>query len=382
MKRFLSPFVLIFTAVLCLGWFYAVSRLDAGPVSRFLIAVPFVMVWSLPVLYWGGALKKERKVDHVIHITGYLSMAFLSFFMLFLLLIDAFYFVLKFTGQGELALLIDINRSGLLYGLTLFAMGVGLYEARYGPAVRRVVVPLPDLPIDLDGFTIVQITDLHIGPTIHKDYVQRVVDKTRALNPDLLVITGDMVDGPVHKLLPHAEPLKEFAGKAYLSLGNHDYYSGADEWTRAFREMGLTVLINEHVIIRKGSAQLLLAGVTDPAAMAFDKNNVPSANLALSRGEPVDRKAPLFKMILAHNPRLARHSEKAGFDLQLSGHTHAGQFIPWTLVVKMVHRPHYWGLSEEGKMKVYVGAGTGTWGPPIRFGTRPELTLLTLSKHH
>ena len=131
----------------------------------------------------------------------------------------------------------------------------------------------------------------------------------------------------------------------------------------------MRVLLNSHELVRQGAARLLVGGVVDPA---YGKAR-PDANAAMAGAPAAD-----FRLLLAHNPRLATLGAAAGFDLQLSGHTHAGQFFPWTLAVRLVHAPHVAGLSREGRMLVYVSAGTGTWGPPVRFGTSPELTLLRL----
>ena len=137
--------------------------------------------------------------------------------------------------------------------------------------------------------------------------------------------------------------------------------------------MGMRVLLNAHVMVSKGAARMLVGGVLDPAVARSSPGAGPRPDLA-ARGAD----AAGFRLLLAHNPKIAPLGERAGFDLQLSGHTHAGQFFPWTLAVRLVHAPHVAGLSREGRMWVYVSAGTGTWGPPVRLGTSPELTLLRL----
>jgi uncharacterized protein (DUF1330 family) len=152
-------------------------------------------------------------------------------------------------------------------------------------------------------------------------------------------------------------------------LGNHDYYSGAAPWTAHFEAMGFRVLRNAHVTTARGAARLLIGGVIDFAARMSDADARPRPDLATD-GEA----RPAFRLLLAHNPKIAPLAEQAGFDLQLSGHTHAGQFFPWTFVIHLVHGPHATGLSRRGRLWVYVSAGTGTWGPPVRLGTRPELT--------
>ena len=135
----------------------------------------------------------------------------------------------------------------------------------------------------------------------------------------------------------------------------------------------MRVLLNEHWLLPHRDAKLLVGGVTDPALGRFVRDAVPRPDLAVGTNVEAD-----LRLLLAHNPSLAPQAEKAGFDLQLSGHTHAGQFFPWTIAVRMVHAPLVAGLAKLGRMWVYVSAGTGSWGPPIRLGTRTELTLIEL----
>jgi hypothetical protein len=253
---------------------------------------------------------------------------------------------------------------------SVMAVAVGAAAALRGPKLVRVDVPIEGLHPDLDGFRIAQISDLHVGRTIGERYVRRVVELTRGLAPDLVALTGDMVDGPVKRLAPHVAPLRELAGegRAYFVLGNHDCYSGAGDWIAHFRSMGIHVLLNAHAVVSKGAGRLLVGGVLDPAT-----GQKPRPDVAARGAE----RGPT-RLLLAHNPRIAPAAARAGFDVQLSGHTHAGQFFPWTLAVRLVHAPHVAGLSRQERMWVYVSAGTGTWGPPVRLGTSPELTLLRL----
>jgi predicted MPP superfamily phosphohydrolase len=257
----------------------------------------------------------------------------------------------------------------------LAAVCAGVVAALRGPYVRHVDIPVEGLPPDLEGFRIVQISDLHVGPTMRRAYVQRVVSMTKELAPDLIALTGDMVDGSVRRLASHVAPLEALAsdGRAFFVLGNHDYYSGAAPWTAHFEAMGFRVLRNEHVTVTRGGARLLVGGVIDFAARMSDPDARPRPDLASD-----DDSRPAFRLLLAHNPKIAPLAEQAGFDLQLSGHTHAGQFFPWALVIHLVHGPHAAGLSRRGRLWVYVSAGTGTWGPPVRIGSTPELTLIRL----
>jgi len=173
----------------------------------------------------------------------------------------------------------------------------------------------------------------------------------------------------------HLAPLADLNARegVYLALGNHDYYSGAEAWVAEFSRLGMQVLRNEYRVLTRGNAQLVVGGVVDPAGQLEVPPQVPRPDLAAGR-----ECGAAVRLLLAHNPKLAPHAEREGFDIQLSGHTHAGQFFPWTLAVRLVHAPHVVGLSRQGRMWVYVNAGTGTWGPPVRLGTYPELTLLRL----
>ena len=206
-----------------------------------------------------------------------------------------------------------------------------------------------------------------VGPTIKGGYVRRVVRMANELEADLAVLTGDLVDGSVARLAPHVAALGELqpAARRFFVLGNHECYSGAAQWIEHFRALGIHVLLNEYRVIAVGAAKIVLGGVLDPAT-----GQAPRPDLAAGAGE-----GTAFRLLLAHNPKIAPLAEQAGFDLQLSGHTHAGQFFPWTLAVRLVHAPHVSGLSRSGRMRVYVSAGTGSWGPPVRFGSQPELTL-------
>jgi predicted MPP superfamily phosphohydrolase len=364
-----SRFALVVTAMLAVVYAYVGSRLASGPVSAAALAVPFGLIWIMPVVYWGTGRSREGLLDQLLHRASYLSMAWVSFVLVLTIARDLALIATSWT-PGAHAVVATAGVPVVLGG-SLVAMAFGAAAAFRGPRIERVDLPVPGLHPDLEGFRIVQISDLHVGPNIGRRYVQRVVDLARSLNPDLVALTGDIVDGPVPRLAPHVAPLAELArgGNAFFILGNHDCYAGAGAWIAHFREMRMIVLLNSHEIVRKGAARLLVGGVVDPAYATAR----PDANAAIAGASTAD-----FRLLLAHNPRLAPLGARAGFDLQLSGHTHAGQFFPWTLAVRLVHAPHVAGLSREGAMQVYVSAGTGTWGPPVRFGTNPELTLVRL----
>lgn len=259
-------------------------------------------------------------------------------------------------------------------GLASFFTLAGYANARKVARVVEIDIPLADLPPALEGFTIVQLSDIHVGPTIKQDYVQAIVDRVNGLDADLVVITGDLVDGDVHQLRPHTAPLGGLRSRhgSYWVTGNHEYYSGAAAWMREFERIGLHGLHNRHVVIEHGAARFVLAGVTDYTAAAFDAAQASDPAAALAGSPP-----GLPRILLAHQPRSATAAAAAGFDLQLSGHTHGGQFWPWNHFVPM-QQPFTAGLHRLGRLAIYTSRGTGYWGPPKRFGAPSEITVLRL----
>jgi len=251
---------------------------------------------------------------------------------------------------------------------------IGYFMARRTARVVNVDVPLRDLPPQLEGFTIAQITDIHVGPTIKRDYVEAIVERVNGLGADMVAITGDLVDGSVRELSHHTEPLARLESRhgTYFVTGNHEYYSGAHAWIREMRRLGANVLVNEHVVIEREGAALAVAGVTDYSARYFDPSHHSDPGIALA-GAPEDA----VKVLLAHQPRTAAAAARAGVDLQLSGHTHGGQFWPWNLFVRL-QQPFTAGLERLGRMWIYISRGTGYWGPPMRFGIPSEITHIRL----
>jgi predicted MPP superfamily phosphohydrolase len=252
---------------------------------------------------------------------------------------------------------------------------LGFSNARRTAAVSRVTVPISKLPAALQGFQLVQISDIHIGPTIRGDYLRRIVLAVNRLQPDMVAITGDLVDGSVRELGSHVAPLAELVSRhgSYFVTGNHEYYSGAHSWIAELRRLGITVLLNDHVVLSHDGALAVVAGVTDYSAAHFDAAHRSNPYAAIA-GSPPDAGV---KILLAHQPRSAPAAADAGFDLQLSGHTHGGQFMPWNFFVKM-QQPFVAGLHRLRQLWVYTSRGTGYWGPPKRFGAPSEITLLTL----
>jgi uncharacterized protein len=276
------------------------------------------------------------------------------------------------------ALPAEAIRSASAAAVPVLGIGVtllGYRNARRTAAVTDVHVPVHGLPRALHGFTIVQISDVHVGPTIRYAYVEAIVDAVNRLEPDIVAITGDLVDGSVAELASQVAPLGRLVSRhgVYFVTGNHEYYSGVESWLSHLRRLGIKVLHNEHVVITRDGAKLVLAGVPDYSAGHFDSAHRSSPKAALA-GAPADA---AVKILLAHQPRSAAAAAQAGFDLQLSGHTHGGQFLPWTFLVRL-QQPFTAGLHRVGRLLVYVSRGTGYWGPPKRFGAPSEISKVRL----
>jgi predicted MPP superfamily phosphohydrolase len=259
--------------------------------------------------------------------------------------------------------------------LAVLMTALGWRNARQRARVVEVSIPVENLPASLEGFRIVQISDIHVGPTIKGPYLDAIVSAINSLHPDVVAITGDLVDGSVRQLASHTRPLQHLRARhgSYFVTGNHEYYSGAHGWIEHLRTLGLSVLLNEHVVLEHGEARLVLAGVTDYTAHQFDPSHRSDPFKALA-GAPADA---ALKILLAHQPRSAAAALQAGVDLQLSGHTHGGQFLPWNFFVRF-QQPWTAGLHRLERMWVYTSRGTGYWGPPKRLGAPSEITCLRL----
>ncbi len=370
MRRLLNPFVLVLTSILAAGYAYLALRLFESVAARLALALPVIAIWIIPVFFWSRNKEAHTERDEILQGVAYVCMGWLNFLLVLTLIRDGIWLVTHWFFPADWAQFLMNPGSMVVVSAAFLALILGMLIAFRGPRVVELDIPIDNLDPAFEGLRIAQISDLHVSFIIRRPYVQSVVDKVNALKADLVVLTGDIVDGSVQKLKSSIEPLAalEPKNKAYLILGNHEYYAGVRSWIEHFRALGMTVLLNEYRSVEHMGSTLHLGGVVDPAGTAMGEGPKPDKALGPAG----------LRILLAHNPKLAAASAPLGFDLMLSGHTHAGQFYPWNLAVRLVHAPHVAGLSREGKMWVYVNPGTGSWGPPIRLGTRPELTLIRL----
>ncbi len=246
----------------------------------------------------------------------------------------------------------------------------GIGSAMGPPQLKRVQIPLAKLPRSADGLRIALIADIHLGPLRGVSHTRRIVDMVNGLDADVIAIVGDLVDGSVVELGAAAAPLAELRSRygAFFVTGNHEYYSGYEEWNDEVARLGLRPLRNEWLEI---AGSIDLAGVNDVTGQSY--GDAPDFDKALAGRDP---SRPV--VMLAHQPIQATDAAARGVDLQLSGHTHGGQMVPFNLIVKVAQQPVVSGLGEVDGMPVYVTNGAGFWGPPVRVGAPPDITLVQL----
>jgi predicted MPP superfamily phosphohydrolase len=357
------------------GW-RLIPALDFAPPLQWLIGAVLLTSWLLmPMALLARRIRRQPLSDRLAW-TGLLLMGlFSSLFVLTLLrdLLALPLWALSYAWPLP-GWLVPVSAAAVPALAALFTLW-GLRNARRTAQVVRVDVPIAQLPPALHGFSIAQISDVHVGPTIKRSYVQAIVERINALDADMVAVTGDLVDGSVQELSSHVAPLAALTSRhgTFFVTGNHEYYSGAHAWVTELRRLGLRVLMNEHVLLRHGEASLALAGVPDFGAHHFDDAHRSDPHAAIA-GAPAEA---AVRVLLAHQPRSAAAAAQAGFHLQLSGHTHGGQFLPWNWLVRL-QQPFTAGLNRWQQLWVYTSRGTGYWGPPKRLGAPSEITHLRL----
>ncbi|MEU4398599.1 metallophosphoesterase [Micromonospora orduensis] len=265
--------------------------------------------------------------------------------------------------------------AAIFAGLTAAGVtGYGVRTALGPPRLDRVQIPLAKLPRAMDGLRIATVSDIHLGPLRGRAHTERIVAAINRLDADLVAVVGDLVDGSVAELGSAAAPLRDLRSRygSFFVTGNHEYYSGVEEWVQEVDRLGLRVLQNRRQEIQARGGVLDLAGVNDVSAAGTGLAAPPDFAAALGDRDP---SRPV--VLLAHQPIAAVEAAKFGVDLQLSGHTHGGQMVPFNLAVRL-EQPVVSGLGEVDGTKVYVTNGAGFWGPPVRVGAEPQISLVEL----
>ena len=370
------------------GWSSA-ARAVAWSVTGVFLVLPFLSITMRLRGLSGFAVDMLSWV-------AYLSMGFISLVFVMLVLRDFPLLVAVVAKKGTALAGVMLGRETvvadpvnpgrhqfLVHSLNMGILGLagvltsyGLFQARRRPRVVEVSVPVKDLPKELEGLRMVQITDIHVGPTVKRDYVQMIVDEVNSLRPDAVFLTGDLVDGTVANLRDDVAPLAEIRATygSFFVTGNHEYYSGVHDWMDEISRLGFTVLHNDHVVIPHGNSRVLLSGVPDYNGGQFHQDHVSDPAASIEDAPDHD-----VSILLAHQPRSVFEASKAGFDLVISGHTHGGQYIPWNYFIGL-QQPYTLGLHRHDGAWVYVSRGTGYWGPPLRIGIPNEITLISLTR--
>lgn len=269
---------------------------------------------------------------------------------------------------GRLARFV-VGGAGLLVGAEAVREGLS------APEVVRHQLRFRRWPETMRGFRIVQISDIHVGPTIGASFIGELVDRINALEPDLVAITGDLVDGSVAELAVHVAPLGRLRARhgTFFVTGNHEYYSGAEEWIEHLQSLGIVVLGNRHVRVG-GARGFDVAGIYDHQGARFAADHVADVARA-THGRDTSRAL----VLLAHQPKALHDAALAGVDLQLSGHTHGGQIFPWGYLVRLT-QPVLEGFGRMRDTMVYVSRGTAYWGPPMRLMAPSEITVFEIDR--
>lgn len=345
---------------------------DQPEIMVFAAALIFICIAASMIISRTRPHVFERAWFKVLVWVGSLFIGFWGTFMIISLPIDlvAWGYALIVRGPSFL----NSTWTTTIFSIAILMTTFGFISVLLGPKIVEVAIPSADLPEALKDLKIVQISDLHIGTTIQTRYVQRVVEKANSLVPDLIVITGDLVDAHTESIRQHLQPLANLKAKygVFYVTGNHEYYWGIQSLLSELEKVGLTVLLNSNRVINVGSAKLLVAGIPDPAGSHFHQSHRPHITQARATREKTD-----FNILLSHRPNHYKDAEDLGFHLQFAGHTHAGQFFPFSLFIPLAHK-YYRGLNRYAKLWLYVNSGTGYWGPANRFGIASEITLARL----
>jgi uncharacterized protein len=355
-------------------WRRLVRDTTRGRRSRRIGTAVFIALGVLLLVTLAGSRLLPRMAETPIAWPGFIWLGLLFYLMIILAVLELPAFLARRTSKAKadparrllLARTVAVTAGVASAGI----VGAGMVSALGPPRLKRIEIPLTKLPRSSDGLRIAVVSDIHLGPLRGYSATRRIVDMINGLDADVVAVVGDLVDGSVADLGLAASPLKDLRSRygSFFVTGNHEYFSGYREWVEEVASFGVRPLRNEHVSLPGG---LDLAGVNDVTGAGVGDG--PDYAKALAGRDPSH---PV--VLLAHQPIQAHQAAAHGVDLQLSGHTHGGQMVPFNLVVRASGQPIVTGLGTVDGMPVYVTNGAGFWGPPVRVGAPPDITLVQL----
>jgi predicted MPP superfamily phosphohydrolase len=365
-------FLIILSSLFIYSCYKSIQLRPDLPYLMILLTIVLYILSLTPTLI--SRSKKNQQETHGLSIFNWIGSTLIGFIGTFIMIsipVDVIHLIFYIFSKSFLT---TEAYQYILYAAVLMTF-LGFIEVLRGPKIVAVDVPINSLHNSLKDFKIAQISDLHIGPTIKSRYVNNVIKKTNSMNPDLIVITGDLVDSHTETIKKHLVYLKDLKAKygVYYVTGNHEYYWGIQSLLPELEKVGLKILSNSNQILEINDAKILLAGIPDPMAGYLSAAHRPDITKACETNLLTD-----IKILLSHRPDPYKEADSAGFDIMFSGHTHAGQFFPFSLLIPIAHK-YYRGLNRSNNLWIYVNPGTGYWGPANRFGIASEITLATLT---
>lgn len=378
--------VLIVSAVLALINVYlltSVSQKLAGQKGLFqivgaLFVVFFVLQLVAPWLDWSRTPLEHAWSGGLYTFlvqNSYLALGVLSCLLVYMFVVDFVWLLLRWFAPPRILKIFGHVSLSFVVLATVGSVAFGLRDAGR-VEVTEVDFPIKALPESFEGVKIAQISDIHIGPHLKRAFVEQLVALIADKAPDIVVLTGDLADGSVSKLTDDVAPLAEITaplGKYYVT-GNHEYYWGAAQWVEQVGKLGFRPLTNDAVTFDRDGASLTLAGVPDLTSLRMEGTEQTDIVQTAQKSAPLST-----KILLSHQAKTVDAAKKEGFDGQISGHSHAGQYFPFTWIIKLV-TPYTYGLYDLDGFSLYVNKGAGFWGPPLRTGGPGEITLLTLRR--
>lgn len=377
----LVSFILLILALHCANQlirFTEFTKLQSIPIVL-CVLVSMALTLSLPLFFWDREKVLHEPVSLFesgfwswLQFLAYFGLSYFNYLVTFVFLRDAISFLDWFTEFGVFTY--SSRESLVLLALPILCQLLGGLPILFGPVVRQIRISLRGLTANNESIRLVQLSDLHIGELFTNYRVRRTIEKVLALKPDIVVLTGDIFDGDLRLHQEAVDSLSSVRAKygVFFVPGNHEYYWGIDRALETAKRVGFKVLTNSADLVSTPIGNLLIAGVTDPAANHYSMEP-PNPVQAAQVGNDCNG----AKILLSHQPSLAVQAEKVGFDLQLSGHTHAGQFFPWNLMIGFF-QTYSKGLYQIRNLQLYVNQGTGFWGPPDRLGTICEITCIEI----